>query len=190
MKVLRCVHVVFAVAAFLAPAFSFAGNPVVIIGSGNTSFSAPRGGSSTQTLTLTFNLNGNGSGAQASLDSLGFSGPNAADFAIVGGTCAAGTTHLSSGTPSCTVIVQFTPSAASGSESALFQGSCTQVNAVGGFALSCNDNTGTIQALAGSVLAAIVTSLPFLDPRMVTALCVLFLVVGGYFAGRKKSDAR
>ena len=185
MKVLRCVHVVFAVAAFLAPTLSFAGNPVAIIGSGNTNFSAPRGGSSTQTLTLTFQANGNSAGSQASVDFLDFSGPNANDFAIIGGTCMPNTTKLDANTPTCTVIVQFTPST-NGTESAAFQGSCTQVNAVGGFVLSCNDNTATIQSLVGNVLAAIVTQLPFLDPRLVTALCVLFLLTGGYFAGRRK----
>ena len=188
MKMLRCVHVVFAVVAFLAPALSFAGNPVAIVGSGNTNFSAPRGGSTTQTLTLTFQENGN-TGAQASVDFLDFSGPNANDFAIVGGTCQTNVTKLDTNNPTCTVIVQFTPST-NASEQADFEGSCTQVNAVGGFVLSCNDNTQTIQSLVGNVLAAIVTSLPFLDPRMVTALCVLFLVIGGYFAGRRKQDAR
>jgi hypothetical protein len=186
MKLLRCVHVVFAVAAFLAPAMSFAGNPVAIVGSGNTSFSAPSGGSSTQTLTLTFSAQGNGAGSQASLDFLGFGGSNAKDFAIVGGTCAVGTTKLDVNTPTCTVIVQFTPSTAS-AESATLTGSCTQVNAVGGFTLSCIDDTDTILSLAGAVIAAAITQLPFLDPRLVTALCVLFLLIGGYFAGRRKA---
>ncbi len=189
MKVLRCTHVLFAVAAFLAPALSFAGNPVAIIGSGNTSFSAPHGGSATQTLTLNFSSQGNAASAEASLDFLTFAGPNATDFAIVGGTCAPNTTKLSTTTPTCTVIVQFTPSS-NGAESALFQGSCTQVNAIGGFTLSCNDNTGTILSLAGAALAAAITQLPFLDPRLVTALCVMFLMIGGYFAGRRKADAR
>jgi len=189
MKVLRYVHVVFAVAAFLAPALSFAGNPVAIVGSGNTSFSATHGGSTTQTLTLNFNAAGNQAGTSAALQTLGFSGTNASDFAIVGGTCATGSTQLNSTTPTCTVIVQFTPST-NGTESAIFQGSCTQVAAPGGFTLSCNGNTGTILSLAGAVLAAAITQLPFLDPRLVTALCVLFLVIGGYFAGRRKPGAR
>ena len=188
MKVLRCVHVVFAVAAFLAPALSFAGNPVAIFGTGNTNFSAARGSSTTQTLTLNFSANGNGAGSQASVDFLDFSGPNANDFAIVGGTCQTNVTKLDANNPTCTVIVQFTPSTNT-TESAVFEGSCTQVNAVGGFVLSCNDNTQTIQSLVGNVLAAVITSLPFLDPRMVTALCLLFLVIGGYFAGRRKRDA-
>jgi hypothetical protein len=188
MKVLRCVHVMFAVALFLVPGLSFAGNPVAIIGTGNTNFSAPRGGSSTQTFTLTFSAQGNSAGTSAALNFLGFSGPNATDFAIVGGTCAPGTTQLNSTTPTCTVIVQFTPSTST-TETAAFQGSCTQVNVAGGFVLSCNGNTGTIQSLVGTVLAAIV-QLPFLDPRLVTALCVMILMIGGYFAGRRKADAR
>ena len=189
MKMLRCVHVVFAVAAFLAPALSFAGSPVAIFGTGNTSFTASSGGSATQTLTLNFNAQGNPANSSAALQSLGFTGTNASDFAIVGGTCAPGTTQLDVNSPTCTVIVQFTPST-TGAESATFQGSCTQVNASGGFTLVCNGNTGTIQSLAGAVLAAAIAQLPFLDPRLITALCVLFLMIGGYFAGRRKADAR
>jgi hypothetical protein len=189
MKMLRGVHVVFAVAALLAPALSWAGNPVAIFGNGSTVFSAPGGGSSTQTITLNFAAQGNGAGSVAAIQTLRFSGANASDFAIVGGTCAPGTTQLDANSPTCTVIVQFTPST-SGAESATFQGSCTQVNVSGGFTLSCNGSTGTILSLAGTVLAAVISQLPFLDPRLVTALCVLFLVLGGYFAGRKKDDAR
>jgi hypothetical protein len=189
MKVLRSLHVMFAMAAFLAPALSFAGNPVAIFGTGNTSFTASRGGSTTQTLTLNFNDEGNSGNVSAALQSLGFTGANASDFAIVGGTCAPGTTQLNAGSPTCTVIVQFTPST-NGAESALIQGSCTQVSASGGFTLICNGATGTIQSLAGVVLAAAVAQLPFLDPRLITALCVLYLMIGGYFAGRRKTDAR
>jgi len=188
MKMLRCVHIVFAVASFVAPALCFAGGPVAIIGSGNTTFSAPHGGSSTQTLTLTFSAQGEPSGTSAAVNFLGFSGPNATDFAIVGGTCAPGTTQLNSTTPTCTVIVQFTPSTNT-TETEAFTGSCTQVNVAGGFILSCNGNTGTIQSLSGTVLAALV-QLPFLDPRLVTALCVMILMIGGYFAGRRKAGAR
>ncbi len=185
MKAIRCVQGLFAVAALLVSAMSWAGSPVAIIGSGPTSFAASSVGStSTQTLTLTFNAEGN-SGSGAALGDLGFSGANASDFTIIGGTCAQNSTQLNSTTPTCTVIVQYHAST-SGAESANFTGSCVQVALVGGFTLSCNDNTGTILSLLGSVLATVV-SLPSLDPRMLTALCMLLLVVGGYFAGRKKT---
>jgi hypothetical protein len=176
--------VLFAIFSLLTGALAWAGNPVFIVGGGNTSFSASRVGATTdQTITLTFNDN-NIAGQGASLSALGFTGTNASDFAIVGGTCAPGTTVLDAAASTCTVIVQYRPST-SASESATFTGTCTQVSLVGGFALSCNGNSGTILSLGGAVLAA-VAQLPSLDPRMLTALCLLMLAVGGYFAGRKK----
>ena len=64
------------------------------------------------------------------LHSLDSPAPNAADFAIVGGTCTPSTTQLNANSPTCTVIVQFTPSTNGAESPRRFQGSCTQVNAV------------------------------------------------------------
>jgi hypothetical protein len=173
------------IAALLAAGPVLAGAPVAIIGPSNVSLTSPAIGApgATQTLTLTFNANGN-MASNAQLNTLALGGTNPADFAIVGGTCQPGTTQLGSGNPTCTVIVQYTAGSAA-NESALLTGTCTQVNLVGGFTLSCTGTSGTLTSLAGALLAALVAT-PMLDPKVLTGLCALLLAVGVYFANRKR----
>ncbi|MEP6484611.1 MAG: hypothetical protein ABJB01_09175 [Rudaea sp.] len=176
-----------AVLGILACAAASAGTPIAvqILGGSTANFSSTGVGVPiTQTLTLNFNANGT-TAEGASLSALTFGGANAADFAIVGGTCAAGTTVLSSTATSCTVIVRFTPSTAA-TESGQLDGSCTTIGLIGGFTLSCNGVSGELFSLAGAVIAAVV-SLPMLDPKILTLLCALLLGIGVYFASRKKA---
>lgn len=176
-----------AIAALLIALPAIAGAPTYVgIGyPGSMSLTSPAVGTpgATQTITLNFQSNGTG-GYSASLDALSVGGINAGDFAIVGGTCAAGSTLLNSGNQTCTVIVQYTPSTAA-AESAQLNASCTTLGAVGGFVLTCNGTSGGLSSLAGALLAALVP-LPFLDPKLLTALFALLLGVGVYYANRKQ----
>jgi hypothetical protein len=167
------------------PAFAGLTTPS-IMGGPATSLLSPAIGTAgpTKTITLTFNGNG-GSGNGASIAALATAGANAGDFAIVGGTCVAGTTVLSAGSPTCTVIVQYKASSAS-NESAQLTGNCTAVGLIGGFSLTCNGNSGPLTSLAGALVAAL-ASTPMLDPKLLTALCLMLLGIGTYFANRKRA---
>src|ERR1700733_22879 len=168
-----------AVLAAFTCASAWAGGltPVEIFGS-NANFSSTGVGSpTTQTITITFGDNGT-MGQGASLSALTPGGVSAADFAIVGGTCQPGTTVLSDGNTSCTVIIRYTPSS-SANELAELDATCTTVGLLGGFTLACTGASGEIFLFVGSVLAAVVP-LPMLDARMLTALFSLLLEIGVY----------
>ena len=186
MSLLQRYRYLFAVLALFVCASAWAGTPIVgiLTGPAVNFTSTGVGTPTTQTVTLTFGAFGT-TGVGASLDALSFTGSNANDFAIVGGTCAAGTTVLSSGNTSCTVIVRYTPSTAA-DEAAALDGSCTTVGLVGGFSLSCNGVSGQLFALIGAVVAAVLGPIPMLDPKMLTLLCSLLLGIGVYFASRKR----
>lgn len=141
----------------------------------------------TTTITLTFDANGSGPGFVALLNSLATQGVDAADFAIVpGGTCTAGKI-LDSGTPSCTVIVQYSPSSTA-AENAQLAVNCSTAAMIGGFTLNCAastpGSTGTI-SLFGSVVAAVVQGAPALSPRLLTLLAAMLVGAGMYFAVRR-----
>ena len=186
MSLLQRYRYLFAVLALFVCASTWAGTPIVgiLTGPAVNFTSTGVGTPTTQTVMLTFGASGT-TGVGASLDALSFTGSNANDFAIVGGTCAAGTTVLSSGNTSCTVIVRYTPSTAA-DEAAALDGSCTTVGLVGGFSLSCNGVSGQLFALIGAVVAAVLGPIPMLDPKMLTLLCSLLLGIGVYFASRKR----
>ncbi len=141
--------------------------------------------SPTQTLTLTFNSYQAGSGFGSLLNTLSITGANSSDFAIVGGTCTPGSTILSPGNTTCTVTVRYTPSTAS-PESAQLAGTCSTVGLLGGFTLVCSGASGALGGLVGTLLAAL-SPAPALDPKLLTALCVLLLGIGAYFAARRKA---
>ncbi|MBS0487043.1 MAG: hypothetical protein JSS13_06865, partial [Proteobacteria bacterium] len=87
------------------------------------------------------------------------------------------------------VIVQYKASSAA-PENAQLTGTCQTVSlGVGGFTLNCNNASGQLASLAGTLLAALAsaTPTPMLDPKALTALCVLLLGIGGYFASRKRA---
>ena len=140
----------------------------------------------TKTITLTFDANGSGPGFAALLNSLAVQGVNAADFTIVpGGTCTAGST-LSTSTPSCTVLVQYSPSS-SAAENAQLAVNCRTVGIIGGFTLNCSPATGGssgTMSLLGSV-AAIVQGAPALSPGVLTLLATILVGAGTYFAARR-----
>ncbi|MBS0570521.1 MAG: hypothetical protein JSS28_07935 [Proteobacteria bacterium] len=183
---MRCLLSKLPVLFLLMPAAAFAGLPanVAITGPNGLALTSPAIGTpgSTQTITLTFASNAT-SGFDARLDSLALAGINAGNFAIVGGTCAAGTTFLGTGNPSCTVVVQYTASSAAPANAQL-NASCVTVGAIGGYVLSCNGTTGPVASMIGTLLAALVAT-PMLDPRMLTALFALLLAAGVYYANRK-----
>ncbi len=185
MSLLQQYRYICAVLAVFMCASAWAGNPNVLISGTTASFSSPSVGSpTTQTITLTFGDNGNPTDG-ASLSALAFGGTNSGDFAIIGGTCAPGTTVLSDGNTSCTVIVRYTPSS-SANETAALDGTCTTVGLVGGFTLTCNGASAEVTSLFGAVLAALI-QLPMLDPKMLTLLFSLLLAIGVYFANRKRA---
>jgi hypothetical protein len=185
MSLLQRYRYLCAVLAVFVCASAWAGNPNVLILGTSASFSSTGVGSpTTQTITLTFSDNGNQADG-ASLGALAFGGGNASDFAIVGGTCDPGTTVLSDGNTSCTVVVRYTPSS-SANETAELDGTCTTVGLVGGFTLSCNGTSAEVVSLFGAVLAALI-QLPMLDPKMLTLLFSVLLAVGVYFANRKRA---
>jgi hypothetical protein len=118
---------------------------------------------------------------------LALAGANAGDFAIAGGTCQPNTTVLQPSPPgpaSCTVIVQYKASSAA-PENAQLTGTCQTVSlGVGGFTLNCNNASGQLASLAGTLLAVLAPT-PMLDPRLLTVLCILLLGLGFYYASRK-----
>jgi len=137
----------------------------------------------TQTVTVTFGSSGV-QGFAALLGAFSFQGTNPADFAVVGGTCQPGTTQLDNSTTSCTVIVQYTPSSGAAENAQLFA-SCTTVGIVGGIIVNCNGTSQELDPVTGSVVAAVLSQLPTLDPRLLTLLATLVVGIGAYFATRK-----
>jgi len=143
--------------------------------------------------TITITLNPQGQTAFGGrIQSLGFAGPNAADFAIVaGGTCTAGSTVLSPITlttgQSCTVNVRYTPSSAA-LESAFLTASCQPVALIGGFVVSCTGVLGNIASLAGSILALVssTAAIPTLSPMLLGVMAALVFVVGETVALRRR----
>jgi hypothetical protein len=187
MRLIQRYRYLCAVLAMFVCACASAGVPtsVQIFGGGTTNFSSSGVGvPTTQTITLTFGANGT-QAEGASLTALTFAGANAGDFAIIGGTCAAGTTVLADGNNTCTVVVRYTPST-SASESGELDGSCTTVGISGGFTLSCNGTSGGLMSLVGAVVAAVI-ALPMLDPKILTLLCAMLLGIGVCFASRKQA---
>lgn len=186
----NCFKYIVAVVGLTLGSPAFAGiTSTTIFGGSITDLDSPGIGSPgpTQTITLTFGGGSPGYGAQ--LTALSLAGANASDFAIVGGTCQPNTTILQSAPPgpgSCTVIVQYTASSANPANAEL-NGSCSTVAlGVGGYSISCDTAMGQLAALTGTLLAALVAT-PMLDPRTLTALCLLMLLVGVYFASRKRA---
>jgi hypothetical protein len=125
------------------------------------------------------------------LQTLGFTGANAADFAVVpGGTCAPGTTTLLPITTTtgqtCTVNVRYTPSSAA-SESAFLSASCTPIALIGGFSVNCNGVAGSVASLIGSLLApAVAQQVPALSTPMLTALALSVFALGAFFSLRRR----
>lgn len=156
-----------------------------IFGGSIVNFTSPGIGVSGPTQTITLNYGGPLNGAQ--LTALTLAGANAGDFAIVGGTCQPNTTVLQPAPPgpaSCTVIVQYKAGSAS-PESAQLNGTCQTVSlGIGGYSLACTGASGQLASLAGTLLAALAPT-PMLDPRLLTALCLLLLGFGFYYANRK-----
>ncbi|MGH8042917.1 MAG: hypothetical protein ACREPN_12855 [Rudaea sp.] len=185
MRIFHWVRRIFPFVALCATVPAFAGVPAAsIIGGSATSLFSPGIGSAGPTKTITLTFSGSSSvGAQ--LATLATAGANAGDFAIVGGTCAPGSTVLDTGSPTCSVIVQYTASGA-GAESAQLTGNCTSVGLIGGFSLSCSGTTGPLTSLMGALIAAL-ASTPLLDPKLLTVLCLLLLGIGTYFANRKRA---
>ena len=180
------------VAALLSASSAFAGITTASILGTSTPFSltspALGTGGPTQTITLTYSANG-GTNNGAQLTALALAGANAGDFVITGGTCQPNTTVLQPSPPgpaTCTVIVQYKAGSAN-PESAQLTGTCQTVSlGVGGFTLNCTGASGQLASLAGTLLAAAVTtSTPMLDPKTLTALCLLLLGIGVYYASRK-----
>jgi hypothetical protein len=170
-----------------AASSAWAGTPVVLLNANPTSAQFTSPGLTTpvtQTITLTFSDNGNPTfGAQ--LNALSFLGGNAADFAIVGGTCQPGTTVLSDTSTTCTIVVQYTPSTR-GTENSSLVGTCTSVGLPGGLSFVCNGTSQTVSLLNGAVAAAL-AQLPTLGPRLMTLLATLLVGVGAWFATRKRA---
>jgi hypothetical protein len=140
----------------------------------------------TTTITLTFNANGN-VGFGALLNSLALQGTNAADFAIVGGTCSpSGATTLSAGNTSCTVVVRYTPPVTA-TETAQLAVRCTTIGLIGGFSLSCGSGSATtgLISLFGSALANAAIPAPVRDPKTLTLFALALLGIGTYFAARR-----
>lgn len=176
-----------AFAALVVTLPAFAGlSAVAITNAANLSLTSPAIGTpgATQTLTLTYQDVAS-SGLGASLDALAIAGINAGDFAIVGGTCATGTTVLNAGNPTCTVIVQYTASAAAPA-SAQLNATCSTVSGIGGYTVTCNNTSAQISSLAGALLAAAIAATPFLDPKLLTLLFAVLFGAGTYYAGRKQ----
>jgi hypothetical protein len=189
MPYVRSLRQLFAVAALLMAGPLWAGNPIlpVIVNASDDAyaFQSPGVGAPvTQTITLNFNANGT-QGQAARISPIGISGSG---YNIIGGSCVPGMTNTLDATiePSCTVVVQYTPSAQAGNDGQLTI-SCQTIAATGGFTVTCTPGVGTGSiSLLGSVLAAFVTRpAPMLDPKLLTMLAVLLLGVGTFAAARR-----
>lgn len=185
----RCFRLLVALIALIAAPLSHAGSPVVLVQSvddGYNLVSPIVGTPATQTITLTLNLNGNPSYDMANLKPPVLAGANAADFAIVGGTCGTATNTLldSTSMPSCTVIVRYTPPTTT-AETAQLNISCTTTAAVGGFSITCDNTTKSISLFGSALAAAQAVSAPVGDPRLLTMLAMVLAGAGTYFAMRR-----
>jgi hypothetical protein len=183
---MACVAAPLAHVGISATVFIFGPSPVQNLTS--TGVGSPSG---VQTVTLILNPNGQTTVFPGRLQTLGFSGANAADFAVVpGGTCAPGTTTLSPITTttgqSCTVNVRYTPSA-TGSESAFLTASCLPVALVGGFSVNCSGVVGSVASFVGSLLAPVIAQqIPTLSTSMLTVLALSIFVFGAVFSLRRR----
>lgn len=189
MSIRDCVR---AVALFSGCIFAgplLAGNPTGLFTNPDAlTFTSPalNTGSVTQTFTVGLLDNGN-QGEGSKIGTFSFNTGNPQDFAIVGGTCIQNTTVLDDTvTPTCTVIVQYTPST-TGSEQANFNATCTSVGLPGGFSINCDGTSGQLGLVFGSILAILTQQAPALDPKLLTLLATMVMGMGAYFAARKSA---
>jgi hypothetical protein len=188
MPYVRSLRKLFALAALLVAGPLWAGaviTPVIVNAADDAyAFQSPGVGTPvTQTITLNFNANGT-QGEQALLAPIGITGSG---YSIIGGSCVPGMTNTLDSTirPSCTVVVQYTPSGQVGNNGQLTV-NCQTLTAPGGFSVTCTPGVGTGSiSLLGSVLAALSRPAPMLDPKLLTMLAVLLLGLGTYAAARR-----
>ena len=96
------------------------------------------------------------------------------DFSVTGGPCVAGVTTFVHPTDSCTIDLQFAPTA-SGTRSGTLQVDCTPVVVIGGIAINCDLDLQSIATIALSGIGGILAStvpVPTLGPNELTALAL------------------
>ncbi len=191
---MRALGIVLSVVCLLVSSPLFAGTPGVVgitaVDDGYDFNSSGVGVPVNTTITFTYNANGT-TGLLADVGNFGLQGTNAADFTIIGGSCGS-QAFLSPGTPSCTVIVRYTPTSTAQETAQLTLTCGTTVAAPGGFSLICtnaapNGNSPGSVSLFGNALAAAVAALPapLLDPKLLTLLSVMLLGIGIRLASRQ-----
>ena len=139
----------------------------------------PLGGSAPGTVVLS-----KGTGNAARITVFGLT--PGSDFQITGGTCVAGVTTFINPTDSCTIDLQFTPTA-SGVRAGTLTVDCAPVVVIGGISITCDLDTGTIANIALSGIGEFLASLPIpaLGRYELTALAMLLFALATWSMRRK-----
>jgi hypothetical protein len=146
----------------------------------STGTPVPVGDSATASVVLS---KGTGSAARVVLINL----LPGSDFLVTGGTCVPNVTTLINPTDSCTIDLQFAPTSG-GVRSGTLQVDCTPVVVVGGIAINCDLDLGTIASIALSGLGGLLTSsvpVPTLGRHEVTGLALLLFALALWSLRRK-----
>jgi hypothetical protein len=125
---------------------------------------------------------GTGSAARVTLIGLA----PGSDFQVTGGTCVAGVTTFINPTDSCTIDLQFTPTA-NGVRTGTLTVDCAPVVVIGGIAITCDLDTQSITNIALSGIGGFLASLPIpaLGRYEVTALAMLLFAFAAWSMRRK-----
>jgi len=139
----------------------------------------PLGSSAPGTIVLS---KGAGSAARVTLLDLA----PGSDFQVTGGTCVAGVTTFINPTDSCTVDLEFSPTA-NGPRAGTLSVDCAPVVVIGGIAITCDLNTQTITNIALSGIGGFVASLPVpaVGRHELTALAMLLFALAAWSLRRK-----
>lgn len=138
----------------------------------STGTPVPVGDSATATVVLS---KGSGSAARVVLINL----LPGSDFQVTGGTCVPNVTTFVNPTDSCTIDLQFAPTAP-GVRSGTLQVDCTPIVVIGGIAINCDLDLGTIASLALSGIGGLLASsvpVPTLGRHEVTGLALLLFAL-------------
>ena len=125
-----------------------------------------------------------GSGAASLITSIGLA--PGSDFQLTGGTCVQNVTALVNPGDSCTINVQFAPTA-TGVRTGTLIVDCSPLPAPGGISITCDTNTQTLANIALSGLGALLASwaVPAVGRHELTALAMLLFALAAWSLRRK-----
>ena len=139
----------------------------------------PIGGTATRTVVLS-----KGTGGTPRITLFGLA--PGSDFQITGGTCVAGVTTFVNPADSCTIDLEFSPTA-SGPRAGTLTVDCQPVVVIGGISITCDLDSQSITNIALSGLGALLASwaVPAVGRHELTALALLLFALAAWSMRRK-----